>query len=88
MATNIPPESTSLAEIAGVIGGSEVVSDTVLRTGEFSRIVVLSGTQFTTLTGNHAGFSGVTYPAGLNLSGEFTEVQLASGSILLFNSVR
>lgn len=64
--------------------GSEVIANTTLRNGSWSSIVMMTATTFTTLTGNHSGWSGVSYPAGFVLNGVFSQIQLASGSIVAY----
>lgn len=82
---NTPPESVSLAFISGVTGGSELIQDTGTRTGEFIGFLVIENCGFTSLKGNHSGWEEYIYPSGLTLTGEFTEVKLSQGSIILFN---
>jgi hypothetical protein len=82
---NTPPESVSLAFISGVTSGSQLIQDTETRTGEFIGFLVIESCGFTSLTGNHLGWEGSTYPSGLTLTGEFTEVKLSHGSIILFD---
>ena len=64
--------------------GSELINDTSAHTGNYGSIIFLEDTVFTTLTGNHTGWSGVTYPSGLVLNGQFSEIELASGSIIVY----
>jgi hypothetical protein len=83
---NIPPESVSLSSIAGTTLGSRLIANTALVQGEYSFIIFLEDTVFTSLVGNHVGWEGATvYPTGLTLCGEFTEIQLASGRVLVYN---
>lgn len=64
--------------------GSELIADTTLRTGSYSSIAVIADTVFNTLTGNHEGWSGQTYPAGVVLNGAFSAVKLTSGKIIAY----
>ena len=72
----------SLLTIAGLTeGGSEFVDDTISREGKYVSFVFVTDTVFTSLTGNHTGWEGVTYPMGLVLNGTFTEFTLNIVSI-------
>lgn len=78
----------SLLTIAGLTnGGSELVSDTTSREGNFVSFMFVTDTTFTSLTGNHVGWEGTTYSAGMVLNGLFTEFQLSSGSVLVYKEV-
>ncbi len=48
-------------------------------------ITCITATEFATLTGLRGdSLSGVSFPAGLTLYGNFTEVTLTSGSVLIY----
>lgn len=65
--------------------GSQLITDTTAVTGSFKAISVVSDCVFTTLTGNMTGtITGVTFPAGFTLYGEFTAITLASGSVIAY----
>lgn len=64
--------------------GSELIANTTLRTGSYLSIAVITDTVFETLTGNHEGWSGQTYPAGVVLNGVFSAIKLTSGKIIAY----
>ena len=48
-------------------------------------ISFVTATVFTTLTGMSGdSIAGVTFPAGLTIFGQFSEVTLASGSVVIY----
>ena len=76
---------TAAETIAGTSSnGSELIANTTIRNGSYTAIVMVTNTVFTTLTGNHEGWSGQTYPAGFVLNGIFSSIQLASGSVVAY----
>jgi hypothetical protein len=61
--------------------GFDTISDTTARTNLNYRVIqIVSDAVFTTLA-SATGFSGITYPAGMILRGNFTSITLASGTI-------
>jgi hypothetical protein len=64
--------------------GSEFITDTTLRSGSYTSIAIITDTVFETLTGNHDGWSGQTYPAGVVLSGIFSAIKLISGKVIAY----
>jgi hypothetical protein len=87
---SIPSETTSrlLAAVEIIAGsnhqGSEFITNTTLRSGSYTSIVIIADTVFETLTGNHDGWSGQTYPAGVVLSGIFSAIKLTSGKVIAY----
>ena len=66
--------------------GSERVADTTLRTGTFGAIYCNADTEFSVLTGSYAGtVTGITHEKGKWIYGVFTDVDLTSGDIDLYN---
>ena len=66
--------------------GGQYIGDTSAVTGNFSRIVALESTTFTTLTGNLTGAASMTLPANGSITGHFTAITLASGSVIAYNN--
>ena len=66
--------------------GGQYIGDTSAVTGNFSRIVALESTAFTTLTGNMASGASIVLPANGSVSGHFTAITLASGSVIAYNN--
>jgi len=64
--------------------GSELIDDTALHSNPYSSIVVVNSAVFTTLTGNHSNWAGKTYPTGVIITGVFSAIQLASGSVIAY----
>jgi len=66
--------------------GSERVADTNLRTGKFGAIYCNADTVFAVLKGSYAGtVTGITHEKGKWIYGIFTDVDLTSGDIDLYN---
>lgn len=63
--------------------GWTYIGDTDSHSGVWVKIIFLTDTVFTTLTdANGSGtLTGVTFPAGREIVGNFTVIDLASGSI-------
>jgi len=78
------------ARITNSFSGAEYIGDTTARTGEWSAIQAITDTKFHTLTGNVTGLantllgSAITVPAGLTIFGNFTAIDLHSGSIIAY----
>lgn len=67
--------------------GSEIESGTTTHTGNYFALQCVTDVTLTTLTGNIEGtVTGITYPAGLIIYGEFTTITLASGTAILYLS--
>jgi hypothetical protein len=78
--------SVDTKDQVGVAGG-QVIANTTPRTGlEVSAISIISDAVFTTLTGNLSGYAAITFPAGTLIRGSFTQITLASGTIIAYNS--
>jgi hypothetical protein len=88
MSANVSSFDISLtaAQSMGRFGSKTQTGTSAATGGPWCAIVVVSACVFTTLTGSHTGFSGVTYPAGHILVGNFTAVTLASGTVDLYNA--
>ena len=58
------------------------------KTGAWFRITTVTATVFSTLTGNITSNSdtmtGVSFPAGMTIYGDYTAITLTSGSILAY----
>ena len=73
--------------------GFEVISNTAAHTktsGFYSKIVVITAATLTTLTPRATApitgtATGIAYPVGFELAGEFTTITLASGSVIAYN---
>lgn len=64
--------------------GGEVIADTAAHTGTFHKIHAIGATQFTAVSGNVSGLAGVTIPAQFEITGTFTSITLASGSVIAY----
>ena len=74
------------------LNGGKYIADTVAYIPEsyeeLYAIQVLTATVFTTIDGNITGdIVGAIIPAGFILYGVFTEIELASGSVIVYNDV-
>jgi hypothetical protein len=78
-------DTTVLAGVALSIHGSATVTGTSAYTppaGYYvAAIVVVTPAVFTALAGTHTGFAGVTYPEAFTITGRFTGLTLASGTV-------
>ena len=73
----------ALLALAGQKGGTNI-ADTDTHTGTWWKIIVITAATFTTNTlesGAAAAFSGSAVPAGVELLGNFTAIDLASGHV-------
>jgi len=61
--------------------GMEVIADTTLHTGNWTRIIVIADAVFSKLTGNTTVTLPKTFLTGNTIDGEWTEIQLTSGEI-------
>ena len=68
--------------------GSTLFDDTTSRDGNWSAITILEATVFATLTDTTrdgtSAITGVTFPAGLTIYGNFTVIDLTSGSVIAY----
>jgi hypothetical protein len=67
--------------------GAEVINDTVAHTGRFNHIDFYENTHINTIvstnmTGN--SLNGETFPAGSEIHGLFTSIQLQSGACIAY----
>jgi len=92
MASNLEGKAAALTVSSFGYNGGILVTDTTAITGVFRSIVVLASAAFTTLTSEYtkngivtasAGADWGTLAAGTVISGKFTAVTLASGTVLL-----
>ena len=70
--------------------GITVITGTSAVYGNFSNIQIIASTQFTALTasGKNSSITNVgvpTFPANFVLNGNYTGIQLASGSAIAYN---
>jgi hypothetical protein len=78
------------ARITNSQSGGQFIGDTALYTGEWAAIQAVTDTKFHTLTGNVVGLantllgSAVTVPAGMTIFGNFSAIDLHSGSIIAY----
>ena len=71
---------------SGRFGGVVILSSDGQVTGQFGLIQVLENCKFQVLSGSISGnISSVTCPAGILLAGEFTSIQLTTGSVVAYN---
>ena len=68
--------------------GGAYYADTAAHAGRFFAIQVITAATFDTLTGNITSATGVAFPAGTILLGEFTAIKLSSGSVIAYNKFR
>jgi hypothetical protein len=68
--------------------GARREAGTTARTGNWSAIQCLTETTFTTLTGYSLDgtWTGVAFPAGTVIYGNFTAFTLTSGSVIAYNA--
>jgi len=78
------------ARITNSFSGAQYIGDTALYNGEWSAIQALTDTKFSVLTGNVTGLantllgSAITVPAGLTIFGNFSAIDLHSGSVIAY----
>jgi hypothetical protein len=74
------------------LSGGIYIGGTALNSGDYSIVSVLTDTKFHTLTGNVSAVanttegSAPTIPAGTNIFGDFSALQLHSGSVIAYKS--
>ena len=82
---SIAKVSDILLGICGKHGGL-VIDDTDSHSGNWVKILITESAAFTTLTGSLSGtITGITFSAGTELFGDFTVIDLASGSCIAYN---
>jgi len=72
----------------GLTAGT-LITDTVALTGNFCAILIVEATVFTTLTGTIAlqgAWASATFAPKQVIRGNFTEVKLASGAVIVYNA--
>jgi hypothetical protein len=68
------------------LNGGQVINNTTPVTGNWTEIRVITATVFTTLTGNVTNVGSTSFPVGAVISGRFTAITLASGSIVAYHA--
>ena len=82
-----------LLENQNGIGGIEVITDTALHTAplnqSFVSLIVATPTVITSIVPEHTGnaLAGLTLPAGFTVDFVFTQIMLASGTIVVKKGV-
>jgi len=75
--------------LMGILGkrGALVISDTNSHSGNWCKITIGAAATFTTLTmGGFSGdVTGITFPAGAEIYGDITVIDLAGGSCIAYN---
>lgn len=66
--------------------GGLYIGDTNSHAGAWSGFTTLATTTFTTATGNVTSLASATIPAGVTISGRFSVLKLAGGSIVAYNA--
>ena len=66
--------------------GSTIITSTGTHVGAWRKIVVIGTTEFTTLTDSRriGSIASVSFPANYEITGEFSTIVLASGSIIAY----
>lgn len=77
---------TELLKVLVGQNGSLIIKDTTDHAGKWKAIAVITNTVFTLLieNGSNKNVSGVTFPANHVIYGNFTEIKLASGSVVAY----
>jgi hypothetical protein len=68
------------------LNGGQVINNTSPVTGNWTEIRVITATVFTTLTGNVTNVGSTSFPVGAVISGRFTAITLASGSVVAYHA--
>jgi hypothetical protein len=68
------------------LNGGQVINNTTPVTGNWTEIRVITATVFTTLTGNLTNVGSTSFPVGAVISGRFTAITLASGSVVAYHT--
>ena len=66
---------------------NSLIDDTSLHSGLWQLILVTTAATFTVLNDNVlvlGAYAGKTYPAGTQLPGEFTDIQLSAGEVIAY----
>jgi hypothetical protein len=77
----------------GANGFNLISTTNTLTGGPFNQIVAITNTVFTGITAvngtqynSNISIGSVTFPAGFTISGSFSAIKLASGSVLVYNA--
>jgi hypothetical protein len=68
------------------LNGGQVINNTDPVTGNWTEIRVITAAVFTTLTGNLTNVGSTSFPVGAVISGRFTAITLASGSVVAYHT--
>jgi hypothetical protein len=68
------------------LNGGQVINNTTPVTGNWTEIRVITAAVFTTLTGNVTNVGSTSFPVGAVISGRFTAITLASGSVVAYHT--
>jgi len=68
------------------LNGGQVINNTTPVTGNWTEIRVITAAVFTTLTGNVTNVGSTSFPVGAVISGRFTAITLASGSVVAYHA--
>jgi hypothetical protein len=68
------------------LNGGQVINNTSPVTGNWTEIRVITAAVFTTLTGNVTNVGSTSFPVGAVISGRFTAITLASGSVVAYHA--
>ena len=75
--------------LMGIFGkrGAIVLNDTDEHTGKWCKITIVEAAAFATLTmGGFSGtVTGITFPAGANIYGDITVIDLSGGNCIAYN---
>jgi hypothetical protein len=66
---------------------NSIIDDTAVHSGLWQLIMVTSDIVITTLNDKslvEGSYAGKSYPAGTQLTGQFTDIQLASGEVIAY----
>jgi len=72
---------------SGRFGGVVILSSSGQVTGKFGLIQVVQDCQFQGLSGSiYGNINNIVCPSGLVIAGEFTAIQLVTGSVIAYNA--
>lgn len=77
---------SSKVTINNNLNGGQVINNTTPVTGSWTEIRVITATVFTTLDGNLTNVGSTSFPVGAVISGRFTAITLASGSVVAYHA--
>jgi selenophosphate synthase len=65
---------------------SEVIADTVVHQANYTKVVTITSTIFSGLTGSvgYSSINGVTFPANFTIDSPVNAIKLVSGSVLAY----